>query len=150
MVNTFDSLSKWPLPKELKYFIPIAKMILENNLIVSIFIIIAMVKYIHLLQPILMSLDILGCFASWLNNMPLNFLFTKLPTVVNFAIKLSGYFLSFVIIQTWAKHCKGIICRDWKLWICLYLRLLKLLCPRWGFSEDPDGWWRLLGIRRTL
>ena len=143
-------MSKRTLPKELKYFIPIPKMILENNLIVSIFIIIAMVKYIHLLQPILMSLNIFSCFTSWLNDMPLDFFFTVLPTVINLAIKLSSYFLLFIIIQTRPKHSKGIFRRYWKLWISYDFRLLKLLCPQWGFSEDSDCWWRLLGVGWTL
>ena len=143
-------MSKRPLPKELKYFIPIPKMILENNLIVSIFIIIAMVKYIHLLQPILVSLDICSCFPSWLNDMSLDFLFTVLSTVINLSIKLSNYFLSFIIIQIWPKRSKCIISRNRKQLICLDFRLLKLLCSQRGFSEDPNSWWRLLWVRWTL
>ena len=150
MIKAFYSLTKRSLPKEFKYFIPITKMILENNLIVSIFIIITMIKYIHLLQPILMSLDIFSCFTSWLNDMPLDFFFTVLPTVINLAIELSSYFLLFIIIQTRPKHSKGIIRRYWKLWICYDFRLLKLLCPQWWFSEDSNRWWRLLRVGWTL
>ena len=127
MVNAFNCLSKRPLSKELKNFIPIPKMIFENNLIVSIFIIITMVEYIHLLQPILMSLYIFSCFTCWLNDMPLNFLFTILSAIINLAIKLSGYFLSLIIIKTWPIDCQSIICRQRKLWIDFDLWLLKLL-----------------------
>ena len=56
MIKTLDSLSKASRAQCLKPLIPIAKVVEHHSLVVSLLIIVAIIKYVHLLQPLDLSL----------------------------------------------------------------------------------------------
>lgn len=63
MVQALDCLTETALSQELEDFEPVAKMILQNDLVVTLFVIVAVIENIHLLQSLLVPLNVLWRLA---------------------------------------------------------------------------------------
>lgn len=87
MIKTLQCLSKTTSPQNFDYLIPIAYMVIQNSLVLSILIIISIVENIHLSQSFLLNLTcfqlISICISFLITDsvfycMTLNFLFAVL------------------------------------------------------------------------
>ena len=97
MINALQCLSKTTSPQNFNHLIPIANMIINNSLVLSILIIVSIVENIHLSQSFLLNftyLHLILFLISFLvaNSvfycMPFYFLFAILAYIVNLAIIL--------------------------------------------------------------
>lgn len=119
MVEALNGLTKAALAEELQAFVSVAQVVFEYYLVVALIIIIAMVEYVHLLQPLLVLLYILCRLGLPLRRVQIQHMafdlpLAVLPQIVNLIIK-HMHLLPFIVIQNVTKVFDRILRRQWVL-----------------------------------
>jgi hypothetical protein len=105
VVQTFYCLPETALAQELKHFEPVPQVILQNDLVVTLLVIVAMVEYVHLLQSLFMPLNVLWRLTRRI-AVTFDLFLTVLSNIIYMLIELI-YFLLLVVIE----HIRKILYR---------------------------------------
>jgi len=95
VIQTLDSLTEAPLAKERKHFVAEGEVVVEDNLVVSLLVVVAVVEDTHLLQAVLVALHLLE--RALLDDVALDLLLAVLTQVVDLVAVLTQLSLLVVI-----------------------------------------------------
>ena len=124
VVHAFDGLPKATLSQKLEDFVPVAKMVLEDDLIIALVIVVAMVENVHLLQSLLVPLDVLGRLqVDVLDDVSFDLFLAVLPQVVNLPAELRDLLL-FEVVQDGVELLQSVLGFERKLGLILHDGLL--------------------------
>ena len=106
VVQAFDCLPEAALAEELEHLVAVPEVVLEDDLIVTLLVVIAVVEYVHLAQTLFQALHELGRLASALQYVALDLLAAVLADVVDCTVVLE-HLLALVVRHAVAVVLQG-------------------------------------------